>query len=99
MRVFRYGSQKNSFDFILLTVVILLTFFGLIMVYDASASEGLKDFKDSYYYIRQQFFWVILGFGSMLFFATLDYKKFKKISAPLFFISAAFLLLVLVPGF
>lgn len=101
MRIFRNSlhQPKKPLDLILLIVVVLLTFFGLIMVYDASALEGLRDFKDSYYYIRQQTFWVMLGFGSMLFFAYLDYKRFKKYSKPLFFISAVLLLLVLVPGF
>lgn len=101
MRIFRNGLRqpKKQLDLILLVLVVLLTFFGLIMVYDASALDGLRDFKDGYYYIRQQIYWVILGFGSMLFFAHFDYKKFRKISTTLFFISAALLLLVLIPGF
>lgn len=101
MKIFKNGlkSQKKPWDFILFGASLLLTFFGLLMVYDVSALEGLRDSKDSYYYIRQQIFWAILGFGLMLFFANFDYKKFKKISAFLFFTSAALLLVVLIPGF
>lgn len=72
--------------------------FGLLMVYDASSVQALKDFKDSYYYIRQQLIWVGLGISSMFFFAYFPYQKLKKLALP--FLLAAFALLasVLIPG-
>ena len=47
-------SQKRGLDLYLLLTVAVLIIFGLIILYDASVVQGLKDFEDSYYYIRQQ---------------------------------------------
>ncbi len=80
-------QKQQRMDFPLLFVTGALVLFGLVLVYDASVVSGLKDFKDSYYYIRQQLIWVVLGLLSMVFFARFDYKKFKKYSFPLLVIS------------
>lgn len=90
--------QNKLMDFPLLVAVLVLVLFGLIMVYDASVVQGLKDFKDSYYYIRQQLIWVGLGFVSMIFFTRFDYKKFKSLALPLVLFSFLLLLVVFIPG-
>lgn len=91
-------SQKQQIDLTLLLTTGILVAFGLLMVYDASAIQGLRDFKDSLYYIRQQLLWVTIGVLSMGFFARFDYKRFKAISIPLLLFSLLLLLAVLIPG-
>lgn len=91
-------SQKKQVDLTLLLTVGILIVFGLIMVYDASAIQGLRDFKDSLYYIRQQLIWVALGIAAMLFFIRLDYKKFKPFGTPILIGSLVLLLAVFIPG-
>src|SRR5689334_18923568 len=91
-------SQKTGFDLPLLFTVLILVVFGLIMVYDASAIQGLSDFKDSLYYIRQQLIWVALGIFSMLFCTQFDYRNFKKYSFFLMIISFLMLVGVFIPG-
>lgn len=90
--------QKKGIDFYLLAAVIVLVVFGLIILYDASVIQGLKDFKDGYYYIRQQLIWMALGLLSMIFFTQLDYKKFKYYAIPATFFSLLLLLAVFIPG-
>lgn len=90
--------QERAIDLPLLISVLILVIFGLIMVYDASVVQGLKDFKDSYYYIRQQLIWVGLGFVSMFFFTKFNYKNFKKISHFLVLSSFLLLIAVFIPG-
>lgn len=92
-------SQSRSLDYPLLITVSFLVVFGLMMVYDASVIQGLRDFKDGYYYIRQQMIWVLVGIVSLFFFSQFDYKKFKPLAMPLLFASIALLLAVLIPGF
>jgi len=89
--------QKKGTDLTLLTVVLILVVFGAVMVYDTSSVQGLKDFKDSYYYIRQQLVWVGVGLVSMIFFARFDYKKFKVYSLPLILFSFLLLVAVFIP--
>lgn len=91
-------SQRQQIDFPLLLTVGFLVIFGLLMVYDASVVQGLKDFKDSYYYIKQQLIWVLVGIFSMFFFARFNYKKFKSLSIPLLVFSILLLLAVFIPG-
>lgn len=91
-------SQKQQLDLLLLFVTLFLVVFGLLMVYDSSAIQGLKDFNDSLYYIRQQLVWVGLGVLSLFFFTQFDYKKFRKLSVPLLFLSLLLLVGVFIPG-
>ena len=91
-------SQQKKNDYLLLLTVVVLVIFGLMMVYDASAISGLKDFKDSGYYIRQQLILVAIGISSMIFFANFHYKRLKPLSVPVFFISVVLLFAVLIPG-
>lgn len=92
-------SQRSGPDLTLLLTVLTLVIFGLIMVYDASVVQGLKDFGDSLYYIRQQLIWVVLGILSMVLFIQLDYRKFKSYGLPLVLCSFLLLLGVFLPGF
>lgn len=91
-------SQRQGMDLILLLTTGILVIFGLLMVYDASVVQGLKDFKDSLYYIRQQLIWVGLGMVSLFFFSRFSYIKFKKIAVPLLFLSFLLLIAVFIPG-
>lgn len=91
-------SQRKTFDLPIFLTVLILVLFGLLMVYDASSVQGLKDFKDSYYYIRQQLLWVVLGAASMFFFANFSYRKFKVLALPLLAVSFVLLLAVFIPG-
>ncbi|MBI2040287.1 putative lipid II flippase FtsW [Candidatus Microgenomates bacterium] len=95
---FDLQSQRRGFDFPLLFTVGLLIIFGLVMVYDASSVQATRDFNDSYYYIRQQVIWVIIGCLSMIFFTRFDYKKLKFLGLPLLLISFFLLLAVFIPG-
>ena len=65
-------QQRKQIDFQLLLTVSLLSGFGLLMVYDASLVQALKDFKDGYFYIKQQLIWIILGFFSLFLFSFFD---------------------------
>lgn len=91
-------SQQRGFDIVLAVVVSLLLIVGLIMVYDASSIQGLKDFKDSYFYIRQQLIWAAIGIISLIFFAKFDYRKFKFLALPAILVSLILLVGVFIPG-
>lgn len=92
-------SQKKQMDLPLLLTTGILVLFGLLMVYDSSVIQGINDFKDGLYYIRQQLVWVAAGAFSMFFFAGFDYKKFKFLAIPLLLFSLVLLLAVFIPGF
>ncbi len=85
-------------DIFLLGVVSILVLFGLFMIYDASSYVALRDFGDKYHYIKDQFFWGILGFLGLIFFTLFDYHRLHNLALPLLAISIILLLLVFMPG-
>lgn len=93
-----FQSQKQQMDFSLLMLTIVLVIFGLLMVYDSSVVQGLKDFKDSYYYIRLQLIWMAIGIFTMFFFARFNYRRFRIFAFPLLAFSVILLLAVFIPG-
>lgn len=92
-------TQKHQLDISLLVAVVILTFFGLIMVYDSSAAQAFQNYNDRYFFIKQQLVWVLLGFLAMGFLTILSYQHLKKLAPVAFILSFILLLLVFVPGF
>jgi cell division protein FtsW len=88
----------KKLDFIFIFVVVLLTAFGLLMIYDASSFVAFRDFNDKYHYIKEQTFWSALGFIFLYFFSRFNYKRLYGFALPLMLISIVLLVLVFVPG-
>lgn len=78
--------------------VIILTLFGLFMIYDASSYVSFRDFADKYHYIKDQIFWAVLGFTAFGFFSFFDYKRLYYFSLPILLISILLLIMVFLPG-
>lgn len=85
-------------DIVLLASVVILTFFGLFMIYDASSFVAFRDFGDKYHFVKDQIFWIILGFASMTVFANFNYHRFYNLAVPLLIGSIGLLLMVFIPG-
>jgi cell division protein FtsW len=88
----------NKIDRLLLISVVLLTFFGLFMIYDASNFVAYRDFGDKYHYIKDQFLWIILGLGVMTFFSHFNYRKLYFLALPILCAALILLILVFIPG-
>lgn len=91
-------TNIKHIDYSLVLVVVLLTFFGIVMVYEASSFVAFRDFADKYYYLKEQLKWVILGISSLIFFSFFDYHKFYNMALPLLIIAFILLILVFIPG-
>lgn len=91
-------TQKHQLDVPLLISVMLLTLFGLVMVYDASAAQAFQNYQDKYFFIKQQFIWVVLGILAMALLSLFNYQHFKKLALPILLLAFGLLLLVFVPG-
>ena len=89
--------MRYSFDLPLLLVVFMLTFFGLIMIYDASVVAAFRDFGDKLFYFKNQLIWASLGTIAMIGASFIDYHKLSKYAPILLVISLILLVLVLVP--
>lgn len=89
--------MKNV-DIWVLLVSIILTLFGILMVFNASGVIGFRDFGDKYYFIRDQFLWATIGFCALLVFSFIDYHFWRKMALPLLLVTIIFLIAVFIPG-
>lgn len=78
-------------DFVIIAVVALLLLVSLLALYSLSAAGGTN------YFLKQAIF-ALVGFGVMLFVASLDYHYIQKYSTLLYFATVGILLLVLLFG-
>lgn len=85
-------------DFALLLSVIILTAFGLFMIYDASSYVAFRDFGDKYRYIKDQMMWVVIGFTALTVVSFFDYHKYYNFALPILLTAIGLLMLVFVPG-
>lgn len=85
-------------DRLLLILPMILSIFGLIMIFNASSVWAQNFFGDSFRYLKLQAIWLIVGIGALIFFSLLDYHILKKYSLHFLIVSAILLILVLVPG-
>ncbi|MGG0720290.1 FtsW/RodA/SpoVE family cell cycle protein [Robertmurraya massiliosenegalensis] len=88
----------KSYDYSLIIVVILLSIFGLVMVYSASMVTAIQryGFESDHFFIRQRIF-LLGGLVVFLFFAIVPYKLYlnNKVLVPIFLLSLISLIGVL----
>lgn len=85
-------------DLMVLSTTSILTIFGLVMIYNASIVQALRDFADKYYFLKLQIIWAVIGFATLLFFSQFDYHRLRRLSTFLVIIGVILLVLVVIPG-
>ncbi|MGB9378754.1 MAG: putative lipid II flippase FtsW [Mycobacteriales bacterium] len=76
----------------------LLLLLGLVMVLSASSVKSYVDYGTAYTFFRKQLLWVALGLPALWLGLVLRVRAYRMMAYPVLLISAAMLILVLVPG-
>ena len=79
-------------------VTFLLIVYGLVMAYSASSAEAYFEYDSSFYFVKRQLLWVLLGVAAMWAFSRVDYAWWRRAAAPLAGLVLMGLVAVLVPG-
>jgi cell division protein FtsW len=87
-------QRGNPFIF---TASLLLTGFGLVAVYSASAIVALERHQDPYFFLRRQLLYTGLGLAAMILVMQIHYRHLQKWAPPLMGISLLLLLMVYIP--
>ncbi|ASC89951.1 putative lipid II flippase FtsW [Alcaligenes faecalis] len=90
-----------AFDRPLLAATLMLTLFGLLMVYSASIAlaDGPRyESYGRYYFVIRHALFIVVGVVLAMFTATVPLRVWQKLAVPLFALAIFFLLVVLVPG-
>src|SRR5699024_7663031 len=89
---------RNIWDFDLFILLVLISLFGLMMVYSSSFTFSILEYGDSTHFFKKQLTWVLLGFVLFIIASFFPYKLYGKYVAYMVFISIILLILVLIPG-
>ena len=88
----------KKFDKILALSVIMLSLFGLIMIYSASSIWAEYKFSDSFHYLKYQLLFFIVGLVLMFIVSKIDYRLYYKKANTILICCFILLILVLIPG-
>ena len=88
---------KGGFDLTFFVLVMIILMFGLIMMFSASyAYAYYNENHDSFFFIKKQALWAVLGIVIMLIMTRIDYHLFHKFAYYVLGITYALLAVVLV---
>lgn len=85
-------------DYILLISVVILSLFGLLMIYSSSYVWAEYKFNDPYKFLKMQGLFLIVSYVIMIIVSNIDYKKYKVKANIIFSVCFLLLILVLIPG-
>ena len=88
----------KKFDITLFITILIISLFGVVMIYSASYVWAEYKFNDPFKFLKHQLLFFIIGLFLMLFISKIDYKKYLKNANKLLLIAIIFLILVLIPG-
>lgn len=88
----------KKIDWLLVIGVILISLFGLIMIYSASYVWAEYKFNDPYKFVRTQGIFLIVGYILMFIISKIPYMKYVSKVNLIFVLCFLLLILVLIPG-
>ncbi len=90
--------RKGEPDLFLFVAVFTLAGIGLAMSYSASAVYAQRVFGDSFYFLKRQMLWAVIGLTALFVFQRIDYREYAKHTKIMLLVSLLLLLVVLIPG-
>ncbi len=88
----------KKIDMTLFITIIIISIFGLIMIYSSSYVWAEYKFNDPFKFVKNQLLFFIIGIFLMIFISKIDYKKYLENANKLLLIAIILLILVLIPG-
>lgn len=91
-------EMRKGFDTTMLLLAVVLTCFGVVMVYSSSSIMAEKRYTDGFFFLKRQGVYAIAGFMVMAAAMHFDYQLLRKLAVPFLLFCIALLALVLIPG-
>ena len=88
----------KKYNKLLLLAVILISLFGLLMIYSSSNIWAEYKYNDPYKYLKSQAIFLIIGYILMIIISKFPYQDYKKLANIIFLTCTIMLILVLIPG-
>jgi cell division protein FtsW len=71
-------AQQLKTDRVLFYTIVVMVFFGLVMVYSASSVMAELKYDSTYYFIVRQAGWAVVSVLVLMYFKRTDYRRFDK---------------------
>jgi cell division protein FtsW len=94
-----FFRQPVQYDITLLFPVLFLVGVGIVMVYSASSALALKKFGTSYYFLKKQSIFALLGIVVLVVSCHIPYRMYRSLAYPLLILAMVFLMGILISGF
>lgn len=91
---FTVFRKKGKMDLELLTIIIIMLFFGLVMVASASSVTALYKLGDSMYFLKKQLLVAVIGFVMMIYLSKIDYHVLAKPNVVFIYMAVTWLLML-----
>lgn len=91
-------KKLKDYDFTLMITPILLTGFGIVMIYSASMVYAVMEGYESTHYLVKQIQWFIIGLAGFAFTSIFPYKYYQKLMKIIILVIVIFLVGVLIFG-
>jgi cell division protein FtsW len=92
------AGPRQPVDWWILLMVLCLTFFGLVMVFSASAIEAVESTGSPYYYLVRQGIAAVIGLAGLVVFARIPSHRLARLGWVLYFACLVGLVVVFLPG-
>jgi cell division protein FtsW len=95
------ASKKKKFDALLFLPALMLSVFGVIMVFSASSPTATMDPAcngDLYFFLKRHVMWLLLGFAFMIGTYKMNLDKWRKYSFVFIIIAVLMLVAIFIPG-
>lgn len=88
-------KKRGKIDITFLVILLIILTFGLVMLFSASYAYAFYNRGDSFYFIKRQLVFAVIGVAALLAISQVNYKILQKYSLLLFAGSVALLVVVL----
>ena len=88
----------KKIDYPLLIAVLILSIFGIIMIYSASNIWALYKFNDAFKFVKHQALFFIVGITFLYFVSKISYFKYYENANKILLMVLVLLILVIIPG-
>ncbi|MDG0871401.1 stage V sporulation protein E [Paenibacillus thiaminolyticus] len=91
-------KARTAPDLWLIGSILSLLAIGIVMVYSAGAIIAFHDYGDSYYFVKRQLLFAVLGLAAMFVTMNTDYRIWSRYAKVGLLICFGLLIIVLIPG-
>lgn len=91
-------TVQKPFDVYLFFTALILVLIGIIMVFTSSAIMGEEKYHDTYYFLKKELGFFLIGIVGLFVTKSLSYKVYAKLVYPILGFTLLFMMLSFLPG-